>query len=90
MNSEPVEHIRVFDPLMRGGTDSRTTRAAFNQEANDWSCVWCLWNMNSHRELKERGQTSQRAFPSQRGEDRHHRWLFLTERVMIEITEGYF
>lgn len=31
MCSEPVELIRAFDPLLRGGTDSRTTWAMFNQ-----------------------------------------------------------
>lgn len=31
MSSEPAELIRAFDPLMKGGSDSRTTWAAFNQ-----------------------------------------------------------
>lgn len=61
MNSEPVVLIRAFDPLMRGGADSRTTWAAFNQAWRRVRSAECsVWGI-----LKERGQKSQRGISRQ-------------------------
>lgn len=65
MNSEPVELIRAFDPVMRGGTDSRTTWAAFNQ----------AWRRKGSVEFGVCGICA--CIESQKREDGDHRGVFL-------------
>lgn len=54
VNAKPGKLIWPFDPVTRGGTDSRPTGAAFNLALDDHECwAWCLWNLGLRRSLNE-------------------------------------
>lgn len=83
---KPVELIRVFDPLTRGGTDSRTTLAAFNQLRGQWLVLFGVCGTQTLQVSPKsgRGQRSQRAFLAARVmTDRDHRGVFLDRQPCL-------